>query len=200
MSLGVTRGSEFEYSGGGDGDADAVRDERCVAHIPAVHILPRILRGDGVAHPMAQMHACVAEAYTRKRGGEEHLALGFEVVRVLGGAGKVLDCGLEGLKGEDVGDGVGALVGGSVERVRRARRAFRVGDRGPGFECVAEDVEARGGVHGGGHGAGVEGVADAEGGFEGAVGDAGFGALGDEVEDGGAGGFAAGAGGGGDGD
>jgi len=65
---------------------------------------------------------------------------------------------------------------------------------------VAEDVEAGGGVHGGGHGAGVEGVADSEGGFEGAVGDAGFGFLGDEVEDGGAGGFGAGAGGGGDGD
>lgn len=55
-------------------------------------------------------------------------------------------------------------------------------------------------MDGGGHGAGVEGVADAEGGLEGAVGDAGFGARGGEVEDGGASGLGAGAGGGGDGD
>lgn len=64
-----------------------------------------------------------------------------------------------------------------------------VGDRGPGFEGVAEDVEAGRGVDGAGHGAGVEGVADSEGGFEGAVGDAGFGFGGDEVEDCGAGSF-----------
>lgn len=55
-------------------------------------------------------------------------------------------------------------------------------------------------MHGGGHGARVQGVADAEGGFEGAVSDARFGFFGDEVEDGGAGCFAAGAGGGGNSD
>ena len=60
---------------------------------------------------------------------------------------------------------------------------------------MAEDIEAGGGVDGGGHGAGVEGVAYAEGGLEGAVGDAGFGARRGEVEDRGAGGLAARAGG-----
>lgn len=55
-------------------------------------------------------------------------------------------------------------------------------------------------MDGRGHGACVEGVTDTEGRLEGAVSDAGFGARGGEVEDGGAGGFAAGASGGGDGD
>ena len=80
-----------------------------------------------------------------------------------------------------------------MERVGWARGAGGVGDGGPGFKSVAEDVEAGGGVHGGGHGARVQRVADAEGRFEGAVGDAGFGAFGHEVEDCRAGGLAAGA-------
>ena len=55
-------------------------------------------------------------------------------------------------------------------------------------------------MHGGGHGAGVYWVADADGGFEVAVRDAGFRFLVDQVEDGGAGRFGAGAGCGGHGD
>lgn len=65
---------------------------------------------------------------------------------------------------------------------------------------MAEDVEAGRGVHGRGHGARVERIADPQGGLEGAGGDACFGAFGNEVEDGRACGFGAGAGGGGDGD
>ena len=53
-------------------------------------------------------------------------------------------------------------------------------------------------MHGGRHGARVEGVTDAKGGLEGTVGDAGFGFFGYKVEDSGAGGFGAGACGGGD--
>ena len=78
-----------------------------------------------------------------------------------------------------------------MERVGWARGAGGIGDGGPGFEGVAEDVETGGGVHGRRHGARVQRVADAEGRFEGAVGDAGFGAFGDEVEDCRAGGLAA---------
>ncbi|KAL8757167.1 MAG: hypothetical protein Q9199_002433, partial [Rusavskia elegans] len=62
------------------------------------------------------------------------------------------------------------------------------------FEAVAEDVETGGGVHGGGHGAGVERITDAEGGLESTMGDACFGFFGYQVEDGGAGCFAASAG------
>lgn len=65
---------------------------------------------------------------------------------------------------------------------------------------MAEDVQAGGSVHGAGHGAGVDGVADADGGFEVAVRDARFRLLVDQVEDGGACCFGAGAGGRGDGD
>jgi len=59
---------------------------------------------------------------------------------------------------------------------------------------VAEHVEARRGVYGGGHGAGIERVADPKGGLEVAVRDAGLGTLGDEVENSGAGCFRASAG------
>lgn len=167
-----------------------------VARVPVARVLP----ADGVAHAVAEMDAGVAETDAGEGGGQQHLRLGFVVVWVLGRAREVLDRAAEGLEREDVGDGVGALVGGAVDGVGGAGGAHVVGDGGPAFEGVAEDVEAGGGVHGGGHGAGVEGVADPEGGFQGAVGDAGFCFFGDEVEDGGAGGFGAGAGGGGDGD
>lgn len=83
------------------------------------------------------------------------------------------------MQGEDVGDGVCALVCRALDGVARSWDTLVVGDCGPGFQAVAEDVEARGGVHGGRHGAGVERVADAECGLEVAVCDTGFGALGD---------------------
>lgn len=56
---------------------------------------------------------------------------------------------------------------------------------------MEQDVQARGDVHGCGAGFGVVGVYDAEDGFEGSRGDAGFEVLGGDVEDGGAGGFGA---------
>lgn len=122
------------------------------------------------------------------------------VVWVVHRAGEVLDCVAQGLEGEDVGDGVGALVGGALDGVLGARRALVVGDCGPGFEGVAENVQAGGGVDGAGHGAGVEGVDNAESGLEVAVRDTRLCALGDEVEDGGAGGLRASSCGCGDGD
>jgi hypothetical protein len=78
------------------------------------------------------------------------------------------------------------LVGGALDGILRARRALVVGDGGPGFERMAEHVQAGGGVDGTGHGARVEGIDYAEGGLEVAVCDACLCALGDEVEDGGA--------------
>lgn len=178
---------------------DAVRDDGIGDFVARVAV-SLVLAGDGVAHPMTQMHAGVAEADARKGGGEEHLRLGFVVVGVVDGAGEVFDCAFEGLQGENVGDGVCALVGGAVDGVRRAGGAGGVGDGCPGFKRVAEDVEAGGGVDGGGHGACIQGVADPQGGFEGAVCDACLCFFGDEVEDGGTGCFAAGTGGGGNGD
>ena len=64
------------------------------------------------------------------------------------------------------------MVGGALERVLGTRAALVVGDCGPGFERVAEHVQAGGGVDGAGHGARVEGVDYAEGGLEIAVRDA----------------------------
>ena len=146
------------------------------------------------------MDACVAETDTGKGGREEHLALGLKVIGVADGTGQVLDGAAEGVEGEDVGDGVGALVGRTEEGVCGAGSALVVGDGGVGLQRVAQDVEAGAGLDGRGHGAGVEGVADAQGGLEVAVGDARLGALGDEVEDGGARRLAASAGRGGHGD
>ena len=78
---------EPEHRRGGDGDTDAVRDERRIGHVAPMAVLGRVLRGDRVAHPVAEVDACVAETDPGQRGGEEHLALGLEIIRVLGGAG-----------------------------------------------------------------------------------------------------------------
>jgi len=72
------------------------------------------LAADGVAHAVAEMDACVSEADACEGGGEEHLRLRFVVVWVFGRAGEVLDGCFQCLEGEDVGDGVGALVGWAV--------------------------------------------------------------------------------------
>lgn len=111
------------------------------------------------------MHACIAETHARKGGREKHLLLGFVVVRVLDGTRKILDGALQRLQAEDVADGVRALVGRSFNWVIRTRDTLGIGDGGPGFERVAEDVEAGAGVDLRGHGARVEGVTDAEGGL-----------------------------------
>lgn len=86
------------------------------------------------------MDACVSETYACEGGGQEHFRLGFPVVGVFDCAGKVFDCVAEGLEGEDIGDGVGALVCGTLDWVLRTGDAFVVGDCGPGFDAVAEDV------------------------------------------------------------
>ena len=185
MALRVRCACEFEDGRGGDGDGHAVRDDGVVDVVTCV-LVAWVLPADGVRHAVAEVHACVAEAHTRERCGEEHLALGLVVFRVVHRAGEVFDRVAQGLEGEDVGYGVCALVGGALERVLGTRAALVVGDCGPGFERVAEHVQAGGGVDGAGHGARVEGVDYAEGGFEVAVRDACLCALGDEVEDGGA--------------
>ena len=149
---------------------------------------------------MTEMHARVPEPNSRQRSSEQHLALRLVVLRIPHRPRQVLDRAAQGLQGEDIADGIRALVRGAVDRVLRARDALVVRDGGPALEAVAEDVEAGAGVHGRGHGARVQGVADAEGGLEGAVGDAGLGARRGQVEDRRAGRFGAGAGGGGDGD
>ena len=176
MPLGVAGASETEDSGRGHGDAHAVRDDGRVDNVPGVPV-SRVLARDGVAHAVAEVDTCVAEADAREGGGQQHFALGFAVVGVPDCPREVLDCVAEGLEGEDVGDGVGALVSWAFDRVFGTGHTFRVGDCGPGFEGVAEDVEAAGGVHGGWHCACVDGVADAEGGFEVAMRDARFGPL-----------------------
>lgn len=149
---------------------------------------------------MTEMHARIPEPDSCQRSSEEHFALRFVVLRIPHCSRQVLDGAAQGLQGEDITDGVRALVRGAVDGVLRARSSLIVGDGGPTLEAVAQDVEAGARVHGGGHGAGVQGVADAESGLEGAVGDAGLGARRGQVEDRRAGRFGAGASGGGDGD
>lgn len=132
MPVRVRGGREAEDGRGGDGDGDAVRDDGLVGHVARV-LVALVLAADRVAHPVAEVDAGVAEADPGQRGREQHLRLGFVVVRVAHGAGEVFDRLAEGLEGEDVGDGVGTLVGGAVDGVGGARGARRVGDRRPGF-------------------------------------------------------------------
>lgn len=199
MTFRVRGAGEAEDAGSRHGDGDAVRDDGRRDDVARVFVA-LVLPADRVGHAVAEMHARVAEPHARQRGREEHLRLRFHVVGILDGAREVLDGALERLEGEDVGDGVRALVCRSVDGVLWAGGAGRIRDSGPGFEAVTEDIEAGGGVDGRGHGAGVQGVADTEGWLQSPVGYACLCFLGDEVEDSGTGGFTASAGGGGDGD
>ena len=148
---------------------------------------------------MGQVAAGVAEADAGHRGGEQHLAAGVVVVRVVDGADDVLRHHLDGPGGPDVADRVRALVSGSQSGVGRGLPAAE-GHGGVGLEAVAEDVEAGAGDDHAGERRRVVGVDDAHVRPEGAVGDAGLGLHVEQVEDGDAGGLAAGAGRGRDGD
>ncbi len=130
MSLRVGRAREAEDGRCGDGDADAVRDDglRCdVARMPVAFILA----ADGVAHAVAQVHSGIAKADAGQGGGEQHLRLGFGVVGIANGAGKVLHGGAKSLHGEYVRDGVRPLIGRTDDGILGARPAFRVGNRRP---------------------------------------------------------------------
>ena len=76
----------------------------------------------------------------------QHLPHRLVVSLVLRDARKHLHGRLERPDGEDVGDGVAALVRRTEDGVRRARHALGVGNGGVTLETVEEDVEARGDV------------------------------------------------------
>ena len=91
-------------------------DDRFVSDISGMFVA-WVLPADGIAHTVAQMHTCVSETYTCESGGEEHLTLGFEIVWVFDCSGEILDGTAESLERENVGYGIGALVGWAVYRV-----------------------------------------------------------------------------------
>lgn len=91
---------------------------------------------------MAEMNTSVAETDASKRGSEEHLALRLVVIRVPYCAGQVLNRRPESLEGEDITNGIRALVRGAINRVLRAGNALVIRDGCPALEAVAEDVEA----------------------------------------------------------
>ena len=91
-------------------------DDRLVGDVSGMFVA-WVLPTDGIAHAVAQMHTCVSETDARESGGEEHLTLGFEVVRIFDCSGEILDGTAESLKREDIRDGIGTLVGWTVYRV-----------------------------------------------------------------------------------
>ncbi|SPQ23270.1 bd6c9939-491b-41ab-b150-aeb5933a5800, partial [Thermothielavioides terrestris] len=129
-------------------------------------------------------HPGIPKPDAGQRGGQEHLALRLKVLRIADRAGQVLDGGAQRVEREDVADRVRALVGRAQDGVGGARDALAEGDGRPRLERVAQHVQAGAGAHGGGHGARVERVADAQRRLEVAVGDARLGAPRGQVEDG----------------
>ena len=109
------------------------------------------------------------------------------VFRVLDRTRQVFDCVAKSLEGENVGDGVRALVGRAQDWIRGARRALVVWNSCPRFEGVTKHVEARRGVDCAGHCTSVEGIDYAECGFEIAVRDSRLCTLRHQIEDGGTG-------------
>lgn len=89
------------------------------------------------------------------------------------------------------------MVCRTVDGIGRTGYTLVVWDRCPRFQRVAKDIQAGRSMDSRGHGASVQGITDSECWLEVAVCDAGFGALGDEIEDCSACGFRAGTRGGG---
>lgn len=110
MSLWVGSAGEFEDRGRGYRYADAMWNDGLRSHVAGV-LVALVLAADGVAHAMAQVDSGVAETDAGQSRCEKHLGLGLGVVGVTDCAGEIFDGGSEGLQGEDVGNGVGALVG-----------------------------------------------------------------------------------------
>lgn len=132
MSLWVGSAGEFENRGCGHRYADAMWNDglRCLV---ARVLITLVLAADGVAHAMAEMDSGVAKTDASQGCCEEHLGLGFSIVRVTDCAGEIFDGGSEGVQGKDVGNGIGALVGRPGDGVRGTWDALVVGNCGPGF-------------------------------------------------------------------
>ena len=192
-------GGEPEYCGGVEDDRNAVGDDGVSCGFVSGGKKISDQTGNGVGHAVGQVDAGVTEADACVGGGEHHVAAGLVVGGVLKSAADVFGGKAETFEAPEIADGIGALVGGAKNGTVWTG-AVTERDGGEGFDGVTEDVETGGRSDFAGHGAGVFGVDDAEGGLETTVGDAGLGAEGFVVEDGDAGGFAAGAGGGGDGE
>ena len=71
MSFGVRRGGEFEDGGCGDGDGDAVRDERFwgFEDVAWVGVDRGVEPADWITHPVTEMHAGVPKPHPCKGGG-----------------------------------------------------------------------------------------------------------------------------------
>lgn len=157
MPLGVRGAGEAEDGGGGYGDGDAVGDDG-VGDVVAGVLVLAVLARDGVGHAymmsaevyvgeyggatVTEMNASVAEADASKRGGEEHFALRLMVIWVPNRAGQVLNRRPKRLEGEDITNGICALVRGAINRVLRAGNALVIRDGSPALEAVTEDIQA----------------------------------------------------------
>lgn len=78
---------------------------------------------------MTQMHAPIPKPNTRKRRRKQHLRPRLPIRLIRRYSRQELDRLAESPEGEDVGDGVGALVCGAVYGVCGAWSAFGVWDR-----------------------------------------------------------------------
>ena len=141
----------------------------------------------------------VAEADPGNRGGQQHLAAGLIVVRMLRGSDERLVDQFQRPQGPDIADRVGTLIGRALQRPGRFGTLVK-GDSRVRFQRVAQDVQPAGGRHRRGQGPRVVRIDNPQCRFQVAMRDAGLGVPGHQIEDRHAGGFAAGAGRGRDGD
>ena len=82
MALGTRRSGEAEDGGRVQDHRHPMRHQRSAHHV-ALRLEVAHHARDRIGHPVRQVHARVAEADPRVRGGQEHHATGFVVVGVL---------------------------------------------------------------------------------------------------------------------
>lgn len=190
VTLGVGGSGELEHGGSGERNSNTVGDEGDVGAVRGVEVLlvlgtSLVERRDGVRTGVAEVDTCVSESDTGSGRGEEHLGASLLVtVGVTEDTGEVLDSLLKSPLGEDVRDGVGTLVSGTLDRVVGAGSTSPVWDGSVGLERVEEHIETSSDSDLTGAGGGVESVYNTESGLEGTRSDTSLEALGGDVKDG----------------
>ena len=139
------------------------------------------------------MNPAVAEANAGIGCGQQYLSAGFIVGRILNHPNQMPGDHLNGLRGPDVGDGVGSLIG-RAHLGMLGCRSLVIGQSGHGFQRMGELVQSGAGGNHLGKRSGIIGVYEAFYRPQRAVRNTGFGLHFQKIKNGHAGRFAARAG------
>jgi hypothetical protein len=113
-------------------NTQTMRNKRVIALVSRMVVICQCLveTTNGITDSMAKMNSSISKSNSCKCSGQQHLTSGFCVAHgVFGNSWQILDCLLQGPKGEDIGDGVTSLVSWPLKGVLWSRDSLVVGNR-----------------------------------------------------------------------